>query len=117
MRIFPGKLAVVSSIALGLGVFVTPLSAQARPSISSGEKPLEIDVEACLIRADQVIKSLNVSSSGSGPYHRSGYYDDGAFRILCYDTGNGTSLAIFFVAHDESQEVADTFLDTLLDQF
>ncbi|PSB10419.1 hypothetical protein C7B76_24240 [filamentous cyanobacterium CCP2] len=100
---------------LGLGLF-TPI-AFARPLIASGEKPIEANLQGCLVRADQVIKNLETISSGQGPYHRSGYYEDGAFRILCYETGQESSIAIMFVAHDTSQEIADTFLDLLLSEF
>ncbi|WP_416669286.1 hypothetical protein [Egbenema bharatensis] len=108
-------LSAIPGALLSLGL-LTPI-ADARPLISSGEKPIETDLQGCLGRADELIKTLAIISSGQGPYHRSGYYEDGAFRILCYETGQERSLAIIFVAHETSQEVADTFLDLLLNEF
>jgi hypothetical protein len=110
------KLAgVIPVAALSLGLF-TPI-ANARPLIASGEKPIETNVQGCLARADELIQSLEIISSGQGPFHRSGYYEDRAFRILCYQTGPENSLAVMFVADETSQETADTFLELLLNEF
>lgn len=103
--------------ALGLGFTLFTAPVEARPSIASGEVSLETDVAGCLVRADQILKELDIVSSGQGPYHRSGYFNDGAFRILCYDAGENNTLAIMFIAHEESQDVADNFLDFLLSEF
>lgn len=106
---------IVPAAVVWLGL-LTPI-AEARPLIASGEKPIETSLQGCLVRADELITSLETISSGQGAFHRSGYFEDGAFRILCYDAGTENSLAIIFVAHETSQETADTFLELLLTEF
>ncbi|GAB4379127.1 MAG: hypothetical protein Kow00121_32590 [Elainellaceae cyanobacterium] len=109
------KLVAIPAVLFSLGTF-TPF-AFANPSIASGEKPLETDLQGCLVRADLLLKQLDLTSLGEGSFYRSGSYDEGAFRILCYDVGNGNSLAILFVAHETSQEMANDVLDRLLNEF
>lgn len=110
------KLVAIPAMLFTVGIF-TPVEVLANPLIASGEKSLETDLQGCLFRADRLLKQLELTGLGEGSFYRSGYYDQGAFRILCYDAGNGNSLAILFVAHEASQEMANDVLDRLLNEF
>ncbi len=106
----------ISATVLGFAFSAFALPAEARLAIASGEVELNTSVEGCLARAERVIQEIDVPMT-QGDYSRSGYFRDGAFRILCYSTGARSSLAVMFVAHDTSQSVADSFLQELFDRF
>jgi hypothetical protein len=87
----------------------------AAPQIASGDRWLEeVDQSACLARADQFIQEIGVRSDG-GEIDRTGYFDDGTFRILCYGAG-ADSMVIVFAAHEDDADVAQDFMQYALDQ-
>ena len=45
---------------------------------------------------------------------RTGYFEDGSFRILCYSAGDA-SIAIVFASHEASVDVASNFIQMALD--
>ncbi|NJM99077.1 MAG: hypothetical protein HC800_19770 [Phormidesmis sp. RL_2_1] len=93
------------------------IAASAMPEIASGDGLVNAGVEGCLERADTFINSLAVSVE-RGPMDRTGYFNDGSFRILCYpspyDLENQGSLVVVFVAHESDFAVADTFVQITL---
>ncbi|NJL47849.1 MAG: hypothetical protein HC929_10660 [Leptolyngbyaceae cyanobacterium SM2_5_2] len=97
---------------VGLSLVSLSLPAMARPEIASGDQLLETDVAGCLSLADQYIAELGVESD-QGSIDRTGYFEDGSFRILCYGAGEA-SLAIVFATHNESLEVAANFIQMTL---
>lgn len=101
---------------MGLSLAAVSLPAEARPEIASGDQWLEgIDQEQCLTRADDFISELDVPTE-AGDIDRTGYFDDGVFRILCYDGGSDSSMLLVFSAHDDSIEVATQFLQFALEE-
>jgi hypothetical protein len=101
---------------VGLSLAAVSLPAEARPEIASGDQWLEgIDQEQCLSRADDFISELNVPTE-AGDIDRTGYFDDGVFRILCYDGGGDSSMLLVFSAHNDSIEVATQFLQFALEE-
>ena len=106
---------LVSTGLLGLSLAAVGLPAMARPEIASGDRWLEgVDQALCLDRADAFIADLNISSD-SGEIDRTGYFDDGSFRILCYGAG-ADSMVVVFAAHDDSVDVATQFMQFALDE-
>ena len=104
------------TIALtSLGLVGLTLPAIARPEIASGDQLLETDVAGCLTRADRLIETLGVESD-QGSIDRTGYFEDGSFRVLCYGAGEANSLAIVFATHDQSAEVASNFIQMMLSE-
>ena len=101
---------------LGLSVAAMSLPAEARPEIASGDQWLEgVNQEQCLSRADDFISELNVPTE-TGDIDRTGYFDDGVFRILCYVGGEDSSMLLVFSAHNDSIEVATQFLQFALEE-
>ena len=100
-------------VLAGLGLVSITLPALARLEIASGDQLLSTDVEGCLTRADRLIENLGVQSD-QGSIDRTGYFEDGAFRILCYGAGDDSSLAIVFATHEQSPEVASSFIQMML---
>ncbi|MEM6839102.1 MAG: hypothetical protein AAF609_19920 [Cyanobacteria bacterium P01_C01_bin.120] len=101
-------------MSLGLAALSSP--AEARPEIASGDQWLEgINQADCLDRADDFISELNVPNE-SGNIDRTGYFDDGVFRILCYGGGEDSSMLVVFSVHNESAEVATQFLQFALEE-
>lgn len=101
----------VNLLSIGLASFSMAsmaLPALARPEIASGDQLLDANVLECLSRADQFIANLGVTSD-QGAIDRTGYFEDGSFRILCYEAGE-ESLAIVFASHQQSMEVASNFI-------
>lgn len=90
------------------------LPALARPEIASGDRLLSTDFQGCLSSADRFIASLGVVSD-SGEMDRTGYFEDGTFRILCYGTGT-ESMVIVFAAHNQSADVAASFVQLALEE-
>ncbi|HEY9762091.1 MAG TPA: hypothetical protein V6D07_06170 [Trichocoleus sp.] len=88
------------------------LPAAARPHVASGDLLLETNLQGCLSRAEIFIEGLGVESD-QGEIDRTGYFEDGTFRILCYGTG-AESVAVVFAAHTESLEVASRFVEMAL---
>ncbi|WOD37780.1 hypothetical protein [Nodosilinea sp. E11] len=102
------------AIALAsLGLVSLTLPALARPEIASGDQLLTTDVEGCLTRADRLIANLGVQFDQGG-IDRTGYFEDGAFRILCYGAGDDSSLAVVFATHEQSADVAASFIQMML---
>jgi hypothetical protein len=99
---------------LGLLGSTFGLSAFARPEIASGDQLLATDVPGCLALADDLIVDLGVISD-QGAIDRTGYFEDGSFRILCYSAGDAT-IAIVFASHESSVDVASNFIQMALDQ-
>jgi hypothetical protein len=100
-------------VLASLGLVSLTLPALARPEIASGDQLLNTDAEGCLTRADRLIENLGVQFD-QGSIDRTGYFEDGAFRILCYDAGDDGSLAIVFATHEQSPEVASSFIQMML---
>jgi hypothetical protein len=108
-------LRFLAASVLGLSLATVSLPAEARPEIASGDRWLEgTDQMGCLSRADSFISELNVPTQ-TGEIDRTGYFDDGVFRILCYEGGEDSSMLIVISAHDESAEVATQFLQFALE--
>lgn len=106
----------VSASLLGFSLVTLSTPAQARPEIASGDQWLEgVSQTECLSRADDFIGELNVPAD-SGNVDRTGYFDDGVFRILCYAGGEESSMVLVFSAHNESAEVATQFLQLALQE-
>jgi hypothetical protein len=104
----------LSASLLGVSLTAVGLPAFAGPEIASGDRWLEnVDQQECLARADDFIFQVDVPSDG-GEIDRTGYFDDGTFRILCYGAG-GDSMVIVFAAHDDSADVAYDFMQFALD--
>jgi len=102
------------AIALtSLGLVSLTLPAAARPEIASGDQLLDTDVAGCLARADRLIDNLGVESDQGG-IDRTGYFEDGSFRVLCYGAGDASSLAIVFASHEQSAEIASSFIQMML---
>ncbi|NEP15401.1 MAG: hypothetical protein F6J97_00670 [Leptolyngbya sp. SIO4C1] len=111
MKLFP----LFSIGLLGL-IFTTSGAAIATPEIASGDRRLGTDLEGCLLRVDTYIDTLDIQIL-RGEIDRTGYFNDGAFRILCYPdpyAEDETSLAVIFAAHDSDPEVAATFVQVAL---
>lgn len=105
-----------SASVLGLGLATLSLPAAARPEIASGDQWLEgVSQAECLTRADDFINELNVPNQ-AGDIDRTGYFDDGVFRILCYGGGTESSMVLVLSAHSESAEVATQFLQFALQE-
>ncbi|HEY9890164.1 MAG TPA: hypothetical protein V6D02_17285 [Candidatus Obscuribacterales bacterium] len=91
------------------------LPAAARPEIASGDQWLEgVSQAECLSRADDFIAELEIPND-AGDIDRTGYFEDGVFRILCYGGGDDSSMVLVFSAHNESAEVATQFLQFALE--
>lgn len=106
--------AFCPGIALAsLGLISFTLPAFARPEIASGDQLLDTDVAGCLSRADRLIDDLGVEADQGG-IDRTGYFEDGSFRVLCYGAGDTQSLAIVFASHDQSSAVASNFIQMML---
>lgn len=102
------RLISISMLGLGLAAFNLP--AMARPEIASGDQWLEgVSQLACLDLVDEFIEELNVPSD-TGNFDRTGYFDDGVFRVLCYSGGSASSLLVVFSSHSESIEDATQFM-------
>lgn len=101
-----------------LGLVLTTLSfpAEARPEIASGDRWLEgVSQQTCLERADEFMRELEVPTE-EGTIDRTGYFDDGVFRILCYGGGDTSSMLLVFSAHNDSAEIATQFLEFALQE-
>lgn len=108
------RLLSVSFASLSLATLSVP--ATARPEIASGDQWLEgVNQEECLGRTDTFIGELDVPVE-AGDIDRTGYFDDGVFRILCYSGGEESSMVLIFSAHNESAEVATQFLQFALQE-
>ncbi|MEM7556804.1 MAG: hypothetical protein AAF378_22460 [Cyanobacteria bacterium P01_A01_bin.84] len=94
----------------------TPVFAQSTPRISSGEVYVNSSTQGCLARADRMLQKLRVRST-KGKYHRTGHYRDGVFRVVCFPTRTGRSIAMIFAAHNNSQSVANSFINRVLKDF
>jgi hypothetical protein len=99
---------------LGLSFLGLALPVAARPEIASGDQLLNTDINGCLSLADQFIADLGIDSD-RGSIDRTGYFEDGSFRILCYGAGE-SSVAIVFATHEGSIEIASNFIQMTLDQ-
>jgi hypothetical protein len=104
---------LLASLA-GLSTLGMALPAIARPEIASGDQLLNTDINGCLSLADQYIADLGVESD-RGTIDRTGYFEDGSFRILCYGAGE-SSMAIVFATHEASIEIASNFIQMTLDE-
>lgn len=102
------RLTSISLIGLGLATFSLP--AIARPEVASGDQWLEgVSQTACLDLVDDFIGALDVPFL-TGDFDRTGYFDDGVFRVLCYNGGANSSLLVVFTSHSESIEDATQFM-------
>lgn len=103
---------------LGLALTAVGLPAVATPEIASGDRMLDTNFDGCLTRADTFVSTLDIQIS-RGEIDRTGYFDDGAFRILCYPSPSGveeSSMVVVFAAHDSDFEVATTFVQIALEE-
>lgn len=103
-----------SKLLLPLGLAAIALPAIAGPEIASGDRLLTINSTDCLARADSLIAELGIESD-TGEIDRTGYFEDGTFRILCYGSGQ-QSMAVVFAAHDNSLDIATSFVRMALDR-
>lgn len=101
------------AVSLGITTVFTSQAAFARPEIASGDRLISTNFQGCLTRADDFIRGLNIESD-SGEIDRTGYFEDGSFRILCYGTGTD-SMVIVFASHENSIDVASSFVQMALD--
>lgn len=102
---------------LWLFSLTAPVKAQSAPRISSGEVYVNSTTQGCLARADRVLQKFKVRST-KGKYVRTGYYNDGVFRIVCFPARRkGKSIAMIFAAHNSSQSVANNFISRVLKDF
>jgi hypothetical protein len=113
------KLGVMNKSLWSVGLLLVAgstfaLPAFARPEIASGDQLLDTDVSGCLALADDLIADLGVESD-QGAIDRTGYFEDGSFRILCYGAGDA-SMAIVFASHESSVDVASNFIQMALDE-
>ncbi len=109
------KFIAASVCSLGVSAVAMGLPAAARPEIASGDQWLEgISQDACLERVDNFVDELNVPVD-AGEIDRTGYFDDGVFRILCYSGGPDASMVIVFTAHNSKPEVATQFMQFALE--
>ncbi|MBU6228072.1 MAG: hypothetical protein KGQ93_00035 [Cyanobacteria bacterium REEB459] len=108
------KRSIAFASLVGLTLTLGAPAAQARPAIASGDRLLNTNLAGCLSQADRFINSLKIESD-RGPIDRTGYFDDGSFRILCYEAGQ-SSLAVIFATHEESGDVASNFIRMALTQ-
>ena len=108
------KRSIIFATLVGLTLALGIRPAQARPAIASGDRLLNTNQSGCLSLADRFISSLQVESD-RGPIDRTGYFEDGSFRILCYEAGQD-SLAVIFATHEESGDVASNFVRMALTQ-
>ena len=110
---FSKQLISVSLCSLSLAAIGLP--AMARPEIASGDQWLEgVSQDTCLTRADDFIGELDVPAD-TGEIDRTGYFDDGVFRILCYSGGSESSMLLVFTSHNSSAEVATQFMQFALE--
>jgi hypothetical protein len=106
----------VSASVFGLTLAALSLPAAARPEIASGDQWMEgVSQEECLNRADEFARELEVPVD-AGDIDRTGYFDDGVFRILCYSGSEEASMVVVFSAHNESVEVATQFMQFALNE-
>ena len=109
----PKQLISVGLCSLSLAAIGSP--AMARPEIASGDQWLEdVSQDTCLTRVDDFISELEVPAD-TGEIDRTGYFDDGVFRILCYSGGSESSMLLVFTSHNSSAEVATQFMQFALD--
>jgi hypothetical protein len=105
---------LLSASALGFTCAALALPAMARPEIASGDQLLNTDVSGCLTLVDDFIADLGIESD-QGVIDRTGYFEDGSFRILCYGAGEA-SMAIVFASHETSIDIASNFIQMALDE-
>ncbi|NER79724.1 MAG: hypothetical protein F6K42_09095 [Leptolyngbya sp. SIO1D8] len=106
----------ISVCVFGLGLASLSLPAAARPEIASGDQWLDgVNQADCLSRVDDFITEIDVPFD-AGDIDRTGYFDDGVFRILCYSGGETSSLVLVFTSHNESIEIATQFMQFALDE-
>lgn len=100
----------------GLSLAAVSLPAAARPEIASGDQWLTgIDQAECLTRVDDFIRELEVPSE-AGDVDRTGYFDDGVFRIICYNGGPEDSMVLVFASHQEDAATATQFMQFALSE-
>lgn len=95
---------------------VSALPAIASPKIASGDGIINDDIAACLSRTDAFVDTLNLNIE-RGQIVRTGYFEDGSFRILCYPnpySESEQSLVVVFAAHETDPTVVDTFVQIAL---
>lgn len=107
------RFPLLPSVLLAFGL-INATPAVAAPEIASGDRLLNTDASGCLARVDDLITELNIEFA-RGSMDRTGYFEDGAFRILCYGTGD-QSMAVVFASHNDSLDVATSFVRMALDQ-
>lgn len=101
---------------LSLSFAALSLPAFARPEIASGDEWLEGTSQSeCLNLVDNFISELDVPFD-TGGFDRTGYFEDGVFRILCYNGGASASLLVVFTSHAESIEDATQFMKFTLQE-
>lgn len=107
---------LLSVSLLSLSISAISLPALARPEIASGDQWLEgIDQTECLARTDAFIGQLDVPSVEASN-SRTGFFDDGVFRIFCYSGGQEASMLLVFTSHNESAQVATQFMQFALSE-
>ncbi len=107
---------LLSAASITWGILALPTLAS--PKIASGDGIINADATACLSRTDAFVNTLNVDVE-RGQIVRTGYFDDGSFRILCYPnpySQDEQSLVVIFAAHETDFDVADTFVQIALSE-
>lgn len=106
----------LSALLLTWGSTMT--AALAAPEIASGDGIVNGGVRTCLSRTDAFVETLEVTIE-RGRIDRTGYFGDGSFRILCYPNPYGQadqSLVVIFATHEDSFDVANSFVQIAVDQ-
>jgi hypothetical protein len=109
-------LHLLSAASIVWGISAVPTLAS--PKIASGDGVINANATACLSRTDAFVDTLNVDIE-RGQIVRTGYFDDGSFRILCYPnpySEDEQSLVVIFAAHETDPDVADTFVQIALSE-
>lgn len=114
-------MTIARLLSMGLMTAATltaTLPAVAAPEIASGERLLSTDISGCLSEVDTFLEALDIETA-EFEIGRTGYFDDGTFRVLCYPNpyeDNDTSLAVIFAAHETDSEVVNTFIEIALER-
>lgn len=106
---FP-RFLTASVFSVGLSIAALTLPVAARPEIATGDQWLEgVNQDVCLSRVDAFIGELDVPFD-EDDIERTGYFEDGVFRIFCYSGGPEASMLLVFAAHNTQPEVATQFM-------
>ena len=109
------KTTLMTAVLTTLGILANATPSLARPEVASGDRLLSTNFEGCTARTDRFIETLGIDYD-RGSIDRTGYFEDGAFRILCYGIDESQSMVVVFASHDESLDTATSFAQMALEQ-